>query len=203
MALALGASFLGFVSEMPSGPGVVPLKDIARIVVGLPVGTRSVLLTSKLTAHEIFIQFQQVNTWGIQIVDRLHQQELLELRRLLPKTQLVQVLHVKEQSAINEALGYTGLVDYLLLDSGDPQAFKKSLGGTGRTHDWEISHQICRQSPLPVLLAGGLNIDNIQLAVSKVSPYGVDLCSGVRTAGILDPSKLQLFMLNLSRSNSK
>ena len=84
-------------------------------------------------------------------------------------------------------------VDYLLLDSGNPNLAVKELGGTGRTHNWAISRRIVEQAPVPVFLAGGLKAANVQTAIQEVQPYGLDLCSGVRSDGRLDPRKLEAF----------
>ena len=179
---------------MPSGPGVIPLERIAEIVRALPSETRTVLLTSKLNSNDIADQHKAVKTWGIQIVDKLPIIELKKLRKLLPKTRLLQVVHMQDKSSVSEALSYTKFVDFILLDSGKPRAKLRTLGGTGETHDWSISREICQQSTLPVLLAGGLNPDNIIDAKKAVLPSGFDLCSGVRTDGKLDPEKLKKFM---------
>ena len=69
------------------------------------------------------------------------------------------------------------------------------LGGTGRCHDWEISAAFVKESPLPVFLAGGLSPHNVKDAILQVRPFGLDLCSGVRTNGHLDADKLDAFML--------
>jgi phosphoribosylanthranilate isomerase len=72
------------------------------------------------------------------------------------------------------------------------------LGGTGRTHDWSVSEQICRKAHTPVFLAGGLNPDNVQDAIKKVRPFAVDVCSGVRTNAQLDGGKLLRFIQNVT-----
>jgi phosphoribosylanthranilate isomerase len=69
----------------------------------------------------------------------------------------------------------------------------KELGGTGRTHDWQISARLCERVRVPVWLAGGLRPDNLREAVATVRPFGVDLCNGVRTDGKLDSHKLGAF----------
>ncbi len=194
MALSAGASWLGLVSEMPSGPGVIPLEKIVEIVASLPPETRSVLLTSKLSCDEVLAQHSVAKTWGIQLVDKLSEPELKKLRKSLPNTRLIQVIHVRDKTSISEAGYYDDLVDIILLDSGNPEAKTKTLGGTGETHDWQISRDICALSSLPVMLAGGLTPENIKEARTMVEPSGFDLCSGVRTAGKLDEVKLKKFM---------
>ena len=106
----------------------------------------------------------------------------------------MQVIHVSGPETAAEARRVAQLADALLLDSGDPSLPVKELGGTGRTHDWDVSGEIAATVPVPVWLAGGLNASNAATAISRVDPYGVDLCSGVRTADRLDEMKLETFM---------
>ncbi len=194
MALKAGANLLGLVSEMPSGPGVISLDEIAKIVAGLPSDTRTVLLTSNTSSQDIIFQHKQVKTWGIQLVDKMSLGELKKLKILLPETVLIQVVHVTDSSAVEEAKYYENNVDYLLLDSGQPSAGIRTLGGTGNVHDWHISREICEGVSTPVFLAGGLSSSNIFEAIQQVQPAGVDLCSKLRTGGLLDREKLNLFM---------
>ena len=194
MALRAGANLLGLVAEMPSGPGVISLDEIASIVHGLPTETRTVLLTCERNHHDILHQHDFVKTWGIQIVDKLAENELKELRISRPDIHLIQVIHVRGKSSVSMALQYTEYVDSILLDSGNPDARIKTLGGTGEIHDWNISREICAKSSLPVLLAGGLTPDNVQAAKELVRPAGFDLCSGIRSGGKLDEEKLRNFM---------
>jgi phosphoribosylanthranilate isomerase len=175
---------------MPSGPGVIPLDDIASIIKQLPPKTKSVLLTSAQTAQSIYSQHSQVNSWGIQIVDYVNISELVNLRAILPDVQLLQVIHVQDASSIQLALKYSQYVDFLLLDSGNPNSTLKTLGGTGEVHDWEISREICDKSSIPVFLAGGLNTGNILAALAATRPDGVDLCSGLRTDDGLQKDKI-------------
>ena len=116
------------------------------------------------------------------------------LRRELPALKLVQVVHVAGEDTIDEALALATQVDALLLDSGVPDAPVRLLGGTGRVHDWSISRRIVAASPVPVFLAGGLTPDNVAEAIRSVRPFGVDLCTGLRTEGSLDERKLAAFM---------
>lgn len=203
IALNAGADMLGLVSEMPSGPGVISLEKIAIIVDDLPPDTHTVLLTSKVTSEEIVAQHRIAKTWALQLVDRISKPELQKLRKALPETHLIQVIHVLNIDSIQEALDHQKLVDIILLDSGSPMAATRTLGGTGNVHDWELSKQICLQSRLPVFLAGGLNPENISIALTTVKPDGVDLCSGVRSNTNLDREKLSAFMVQLSLANMK
>jgi phosphoribosylanthranilate isomerase len=117
-----------------------------------------------------------------------------DLRAALPGIKLVQVIHVTGEPAVDEALAVAPHVDALLLDSGRPGLAVKELGGTGRRHDWTLSRRIREDSPVPVYLAGGLRPENVAQAIAEVGAFGLDVCSGVRTDGRLDPVKLAAFM---------
>lgn len=193
MAMNFGAAALGLVGHMPSGPGIISdqhIYDIARFVPP-PVGT--FLLTSETTAKEIISHHHKTNTNTIQLVDELKAGTYQEIRKQIPSVKIVQVIHVRSEAAIEEALALSEHVDALLLDSGNPALDIKVLGGTGIAHDWSLSRKIVEQSKIPVFLAGGLHAGNVQEALDKVAPFGLDLCSGVRTNKQLDPVKLEAF----------
>lgn len=198
-ALALGADDLGLVSAMPSGPGVIDEEVIAEIaaVVARDEGDRvgTFLLTSLTTADAIVAQHRRTTTNTIQLCDALVDGDLAALRARLPRVRLVQVVHVEGRGAVDEARAAAPFVDAVLLDSGRPAGATKELGGTGRVHDWDVSTDVVAAlAPLPVYLAGGLRADNVAAAIAQVQPYGLDLCSGVRTDGALDDHKLARFV---------
>jgi len=195
IALDHGATALGFVSAMPSGPGPIPEDLIARLVRRVPPSVDTFLLTSLTDPDQITAQHARCGTTTIQLVDRLGVQALRYLRSLLPTTRLVQVIHVTSPASIAAAEEAASCVDAILLDSGNPAAATKELGGTGRTHDWTISVTIrTTVAPMPLLLAGGLRPNNVRDAIRQVQPFGVDVCGGVRTGGSLDAMKLRDFM---------
>ncbi len=115
------------------------------------------------------------------------------MRNELPWVKLVQVIHVIDENSVTEAIEKSQFVDAILLDSGNPNLQVKELGGTGRTHNWAISKKIREEINIPLFLAGGLHPDNIREAIDIVQPFGVDICSGVRTDGKLDEKKLDAF----------
>jgi len=194
LAIRYGASALGLVSAMPSGPGVITEAAIAEIVRTLPPGVDSFLLTSRQEAGAIIAQQRATRVTTLQLVDAVAEEVYAELRRALPDVALVQVIHVRDATALAEATEAARFVDALLLDSGNPALAVKELGGTGRRHDWSVSRTIRDAVPLPVYLAGGLHAGNVAEAITTVRPFGVDLCSGVRTRDGLDEGKLAAFM---------
>ncbi len=199
LAIRQGASALGLVSSMPSGPGVIEEDLIAEIAARTPPPIATFLLTSLQDADSIIEQQRRLRTNTVQIVDRLERGSYDDLRRALPGVSIVQVIHVCGEESIEEAVTVARSVDAILLDSGNQKLAVKELGGTGRTHDWTISRKIREAVDVPIFLAGGLRPDNVAEAMRDVGPFGLDLCSGVRTNGWLDEEKLARFFEALER----
>jgi phosphoribosylanthranilate isomerase len=197
LAIEYGASALGLVSEMPSGPGVIAEDLIAQIAAVIPPPVASFLLTCKQDAASIIAQQRRCRTNTIQLCDRLEHGSYATLRAALPGIALVQVIHVGGEEALDEALAVASQVDAMLLDSGNQSLPVKELGGTGRAHDWDISARIRESLSVPLFLAGGLRASNVREAVERVGPFGLDVCSGVRSGGQLDERKLNDFFRQL------
>jgi phosphoribosylanthranilate isomerase len=194
LAIRHGADALGLVGRMPSGPGPITDELICSIAKTIHPPIASFLLTCEQHARDIIDHVKRVHTNTVQIVDELSGGTYDEIKKALPHLRIVQVIHVTGEESIEQALAIQDHVDTILLDSGDPKAAIKTLGGTGNTHNWEISRELVRQVNIPVLLAGGLNALNVREAIETVRPFGVDICSGVRTNGKLDVQKLSSFI---------
>jgi len=193
MAIEAGASAVGLVSAMPSGPGPIPEELIAEIAATIPPGVSSFLLTCLQDAGSIIDQQRRLGVNTIQICDRLTEGSYQDLHEALPGISIVQVIHVTGSEAVDEAIAVAPHVDAILLDSGNQSLAIKELGGTGRTHDWTLSRKIRESIEVPLFLAGGLNPANVAAAIREVQPFGIDVCSGLRTNGNLDRHKLQTF----------
>lgn len=192
-AISFGASALGLVAKMPSGPGPIADELIREIVNNIPPPIASFLLTSRTDTKAIIQHQKTVNSNVVQIVDAISSGAYTDFRNNIPTVKIVQVIHVVDEKSIDEALAIAEHVDALLLDSGNPNLSVKELGGTGRVHNWALSRKIVEQAKVPVFLAGGLKAENVRAAIDNVQPYGLDLCSGVRTNGHLDLFKLEAF----------
>lgn len=190
LAIRYGASALGLVSRMPSGPGIIPEPLIAKIASRVPPPIATFLLTSEQEVPTIVRQQRRCRTTTLQICDRLTRGSYLDLKRDLPGISIVQVIHVVGPESVEEALAVAPAVDAILLDSGNPSLAVKQLGGTGRQHDWSLSRRIREQVEVPIFLAGGIHAGNARQAVEEVGPFALDICTGVRTAGKLDEEKL-------------
>jgi phosphoribosylanthranilate isomerase len=198
-AIRFGASAIGLVARMPSGPGPIPDELIKQIALSIPPPVGTFLLTSETSAERIIEHHRRTNTNTIQIVDSLESGTYKQLKEALPYIKIVQVIHVRDEKSVEQAINISESVDAILLDSGNPDLKIKELGGTGRVHNWKLSRQIRDNSRCPVFLAGGLNSENVRQAIDEVQPFAVDVCSGVRTNGKLDIHKLEKFMSEVFR----
>lgn len=192
-AIRHGADALGLVGHMPNGPGPIPDELIAALARRIHPPVASFLLSSEQTADSLIHHVKRVQVNTVQVVDELTEGTYDQVRKALPHLRIVQVIHVTGRESLDQALQVHREVDAILLDSGTPKAAVKTLGGTGNTHDWSISRRIVESVSVPVFLAGGLQAGNVAEAISLVRPFGVDVCSGVRTNGQLDPEKLLAF----------
>lgn len=190
-AVRAGASALGLVGEMPSGPGVLADTLIAQIASAVPPPVSRFLLTSRTAPSAVVAHVAACRVDTVQLVDAVPVETYDALRRELPHVRIVQVLHMEGSEAIEEARRIAPHVHAILLDSGRPSAAIRELGGTGRVHDWRVSRELVDALPeTPVSLAGGIGTGNVRDAIRQVRPYGIDLCGGVRTDGRLDVAKL-------------
>jgi len=193
IAVNYGASAIGLVGKMPSGPGVIDDQLIYEIAKMVPPPISTFLLTSETNVENIITHYKKVYTSTIQIVDELTDRQYQRLREELPAVKLVQVIHVLDDNSVKSAIEISAFVDAILVDSGNPNLSVKELGGTGRIHNWDLSKLIRETIKIPLFLAGGLNMNNVRQAIEYVQPFGIDLCSSVRTNGQLDEKKLEEF----------
>jgi phosphoribosylanthranilate isomerase len=179
---------------MPSGPGPIPESRIRDIAETVPPHIATFLLTCETTAEPIIAQQRFCRTNTLQLVDEVEPGVHARLRDALPDVSIVQVIHVRDENSLRQSVVVAPAVDAILLDSGNPSLSVKELGGTGRAHDWALSRRIRNAVDVPVFLAGGLNPHNVISAIDEVAPFGVDVCSGLRTNGKLDEARLADFM---------
>lgn len=193
LAVECGASAVGLVSHMPSGPGVISDERVAEIAATVPPAIGTFLLTSRQNVADIVEQQRFCRTNTIQICDHLAVGTHRDLKAALPGISLVQVIHVIGPESVEQAVQVAPQVDAILLDSGNQKLAVKVLGGTGRRHDWSLSRAIRERIGVPLFLAGGLTPENVGQAIEEVGPFGIDVCSGVRSDGKLDAIKLKRF----------
>lgn len=194
IAIASGADAIGFVGARPPSARTIPDLAIAAIAKTVPAAVSTFLLTTEQTAEAIAAQVELTRANTVQILNHLSAFESERLAAVVPWVHRVQVIHVEGPEALELIPRYSAHVNAFLLDSGKPNAPVAEFGGTGRQHDWDVSAEFVRQSPRKTFLAGGLSASNVVAAIHRVRPFGVDLCSGVRTDGRLDRQKLTDFV---------
>ena len=187
--------------RMPSGPGPIPYKKILEITEAAPPPVGTVLLSSETTGDALASHVARTRPAILQIVSPVDPEELLSIRRRHPALKLMPVVHVEDESAIEAAKAYEPVCDAILLDSGRPS--KGELGGTGRVHNWNVSSDIVQAVERPVFLAGGLTPQNVGAAIDRVRPFAVDVCSGVRVDGALDPDLAAQFIAAVAKADGR
>jgi phosphoribosylanthranilate isomerase len=189
--LAQGTDMLGFHIELNHGRNPVAPERAAEIISQLPESCTPVLVTSIIDPGKIIELAKKTGVRAVQFHG-----DALEMRKIkseLPQLKLFKVVSVFDKSAVEEAKQFEGVANALVLDSAIRENGQK--GGTGKTHDWNISRKIVESISLPVILAGGLNPENVAEAIQTVRPYGVDVNSGVSNSdGTKDLEKVKLFV---------
>jgi phosphoribosylanthranilate isomerase len=194
---------LGFVGVRLPSPRAISDAEIAALTAATPPPLATVLLTSEQTAQAISSQVRRTQPAAVQILPHIDPAESGRLAELEPRIRRIQVIHVESPAVLDLIPIYTPHVHAFLLDSGRPDAATPEFGGTGRAHDWKVSAEFVRASHLPVFLAGGLSAANAAEAIRTVRPFGLDLCSGMRTDGRLDPEKLGEFMQAVRKADAR
>lgn len=193
MVCDMGADAVGFVVGVPFSPRNLTLETAEKLIKLVPVFVKSVVVIVPKTIKEISAVYERLKPDAIQI----HGEETLNakiLRKKLPNTLLIRAVSVKSKETMENATEESKAFDAVLLDSCLPGKY----GGTGMVHDWEISKHV-REAvhPKPLILAGGLNPENVKSAIQKVKPYAVDVSTGVESKpGVKDPEKVEAFIKN-------
>lgn len=191
-ALQAGVTTLGFVAEGLTPPYLVSVPRAAALRADLPSDIDAVLLTAETDADRLFEHASTMRATGLQLCRPVTPETLTSLRERLPEMQLIQVIHMGDPGGLERARAVDALVDIVLLDSGSLAT--SQLGGTGKTHDWRESARVREAVRSPLWLAGGLHPDNVAEAIATVRPDGIDVCSGVRSDGRVDPTKVRAFV---------
>lgn len=190
-AIRLGACAIGLIAVLPNGRRVLDEVTLPALAAAIPPPVSRFLLTSNTEPGRIVEQVLAARVDAVQLADEVALNVYEALRRGAPHVRIVQVLHVEGPEVVQQAQRIAAHVDAIILDSGTPKAEVPVFGATGRVHDWSLSRKVVITVPVPVFLAGGITAENVALAVTQVRPYGIDVCSGVRSDGRLDSAKLR------------
>ncbi len=201
LALVAGADAVGLVGPMPSGAGIIGYERARHIAATVPPPVMPVLLTSQTRAEAIAEQARACEINTVQLVKHVSVDTHDWLARHAPALRRIQVIHVEGMEALEVIAHYGDRPHAFLLDSGRPDT--DEYGGTGRRHDWQVSARCVREARRPVFLAGGLDAANAAEAIAAVRPFGLDVCSGLRTDEGLDPTRLAAFMRAVRKADAE
>lgn len=191
-AIRAGANALGFLVGITHlAEDKISNEDAKQIIAQLPPFVSSVMVTHLTDKEQIvaLAKYLCVNT--VQIHDYIPPEDVKFVKENLPFCKIIKAIHIIDQEkAFQMVADFEGVCDALLLDSRT----EDRLGGTGMTHDWNISQQVVAKAAIPVILAGGLTEKNVYDAVKKVKPFGVDVNSGVEIDGWKSYEKVSKFV---------
>lgn len=200
LAISYGADALGFlVGQKHASPDFIE-KDIAKsIIAKLPPFCPSVLVTHLENASEITTLASYLGVSTVQLHGDTTPEGAKEIKDKLPYIKIYKAIHVVDEVSIEKGKEYLPYVDAILPDTFNAKT--DQVGGTGLTHDWSISREMAKEYDKPLILAGGLNPDNVAEAIKYVRPYAVDANSGTKGIdGYKDPVKLKLFIERAKQS---
>lgn len=202
MILEEGADWLGFALRLPAKNEDLSESDAAAIIKNIQPAHKGVIITYLTDADEIKAFCAEMGVDAIQLHGDVTPAELRRLRRMAPDLYLLKSLVVRADN-IGELSrtveGAADWVDMFITDSFDPATGAK--GATGRVHDWDISAELVRIAPRPLMLAGGLKPENVAEAIEKVRPAAVDAHTGLEDAtGRKDRVKVRTFVAEARRA---
>ena len=193
---------IGFLLEMPKieREDMLSLELAKELISYVPEGMNSCLLIHYKDIEKVIsiIEYLKPDILQIQKQSRLSIDDIKKIKIVFPNIKIIKTFYLDESTEllvlVNEIKEYidSDLIEFVLLDS--------ETGGSGKIHNWEISSRIVKEIfPFPLILAGGLSPENIQDAISKVKPFGVDVMSGVNmnNSKSKDSDKISLFVANI------
>ncbi|WP_394742187.1 phosphoribosylanthranilate isomerase [Natronococcus roseus] len=189
-AVEAGADAVGLISEVPVDTHREIEPERARsLAAAAPPFVTTVLVTMPETPEAAIELVERVGADAVQLHGTLEPDEVASVREAVDATVLV-VLEAGESDAAT-AEAYDAVADGLLVDT--PAA--EGGGGTGETHDWELTRELAADLDSPLVLAGGLTPENVAEAVRAVDPFAVDVASGIENAeGRTDPEAIRTFV---------
>jgi phosphoribosylanthranilate isomerase len=193
VAVAAGADAVGFLVGVPLSPRNLTLERAETLLGQVPVFVDSVVVTAPKSIEWLVEVCERLKPSAIQIHGK-EQLDSSKIRERIKHSRLIKTMYVTEDSLNESVIDDLKTFDAVLLDS----FIRGQYGGTGKVHDWTLSRQIKEAvDPVSVILAGGLNPENVKEAIMAVEPYAVDVASGVEAnPGIKDQGKVRAFLEN-------
>jgi len=191
-AVEAGADAVGFVVNVPSSPRNLTLEEAKNMMKNTSVFVKDVVVAVPKSLNELIEIYERLRPDILQIHG--HNLPNSAIREKLADTRLIGAVQAKSDGVVEDAVKAADTFDAVLVDSFVSGMF----GGTGKVHDWELSRRVKQLiHPKPLILAGGLNPENVRDAVRAVQPYAVDVSTGVESRpGVKDPEKVFAFIRN-------
>ncbi len=175
---ASGADYLGFIIQIRESPRSLTIEEAKPLMAQAQGYGQTVAVVNVFDGDFLSDMCSALDPDYVQLQAELPSSKLLELKDLLG----VQVIaHVSPtQGAVERADALTEVADVIAVDT----VVDGAIGGTGKTHDWELSRRV-RDAvyPAKLMLSGGLNCQNVESAIAAVMPSIVDVSSGVEENG--------------------
>ena len=200
-AARFGADAVGFLvgQKYPSND-FISAQEASELIKIIPRPVTSIIVTHLNNAEKIFEIVRMAEPKGIQLHGEITITEAQKLRKSFPALKLYKSIHIQDGMNKNDIEKWYGLADAFVADTVNPATGQ--IGGTGITHDWLLSREICRMSEIPLILAGGLNPGNIGKAIRQVRPFGVDVNSGVKSRNGFKDHRLMKDLIRLAKNTS-
>jgi phosphoribosylanthranilate isomerase len=177
-------------------------KTAAAIIRSLRPPASAVLITYVSEVEKILVLCKKIGAAKVQLHGYISAEEIMRLNVRAPRLTVVKSLIVRDNNLAELescVIAFSPYVDGFITDTYDPAT--GACGATGKTHNWDISRRLVDISPKPVMLAGGLNPDNIHRAIVHVRPAGVDAHTGVEGPdGRKDPDLVRAFVKEATRA---
>ena len=197
-AYEAGADELGFHVALDGGRSPLTPESAAEMIRMLPGGVSSVVVTSATQPAQLIEIAKKTGANVLQLYGDATPEQVRAVKAELPNIVIWKVLNVSDDSSIAKAKEYEGAADAIALDTLNKETGAR--GGSGKTHDWNISKRVVESVSVPVVLAGGLTPENVAEAIATVSPAGVDVNSGVSNPdGSKDIEKVKAFVNNAKK----
>ena len=173
---SLGVDHVGITPANIGLPGEVSLETGKDICASLTETTTVAISVSNNISEIIdmvlFVKPDILHLCGNPGSISVNDIEKIKEKLLDTEIQIMYAISVDSTEAIQNAIDYSNVSDYLILDTSTTDV--EGIGASGKTHDWNISRSIVENVNIPVILAGGISIENVQEAIAKVKPWGVD-----------------------------